>query len=366
MKAARGSSLANLLLILGGALLGLLALEIGLRVYWYPAAPGSVWNSETPAESERWAGHPFLPYAGKPNAAVDLFSGPAYPVEHIRHNSYGFRSHEFPARKTPKDFRILCLGGSTTYGYRVESNDQTWPELLEQKLATRYPDRTVQVFNLGLDMATTAVSVVNFALVGAHLQPDLVIPYEGYNDLSALGYRNFRTDHAHFYANINPDDVWRGFQANLPRWMLRSYVIFQASGALDMLFGVNDLTQAARQPRIDDSDAFKGLDTTLENLRTLHSIAQASGAQTLFATFQFRDGEDESYQHLNDAFRGFFEANGFMYVDQDRLIPNHDPTINMDQCHFTPKGNDMLAQNFVDYIVAHHLIKDRGEPTPKP
>ena len=45
-------------------------------------------------------------------------------------------------------------------------------------------------------MATSAVSVVNLALVGIHLEPDLVLVCRGCNDLSVMGAANFRTDRA--------------------------------------------------------------------------------------------------------------------------------------------------------------------------
>jgi lysophospholipase L1-like esterase len=349
----------KLLLATFGILCAFALIEIGLRL-----SVGDDYqvrfNTEAPSDTGRWVSHPFLPYTGRPNASYDFYNSHAGLTEHIQTNSYGFRSHEFPVTKRPEDFFVLCLGGSTTYGYS-DSNETTWPEQLERKLAQHYPDRHVVVFNLGLDMATSVVSVVNLALVGAHLQPDLIINYDGVNDLWAIGTQNFRTDHAHIYNDLDPSKVYRGIERSLPRWMLSSYAVAYAVGATDMLFRLNDLAAVARKQRIEDPDRFKGIDATLENFRTMHSIAHGKGAEIIFSTIQFRDGEGELGKRLNDTFRTFFDANGYHYVDQERLIPDHDATINVDEVHFTAKGDGLMADNYFAYIVEHALVPPVGQ-----
>ena len=253
-------------MIAGGALVGFALVEGVIRFTHHGAPPRAEFDTTSPTQHSRWIAHPFLPYAGRPNGRFEMYNGPERTPEIIVTNSYGFRAHEFPAEKKPGDFYILAFGGSTTYGYKTESNAVTWPEMLERKLAERYPDKNVVAFNMGVDRATSAVSVVNLALVGVHLKPDLVIAYHGYNDLASLGYADHRTDAFHFYKDIDPDALFRGFQRNTPRWLLGSYAIFYATGALDHAFGANDLTQTARREKVADPDRFKGIEATLENL----------------------------------------------------------------------------------------------------
>jgi len=329
-----------------------------VRIAHRGARPNSEFDTVTAVSHSRFIAHPFLPYIGRPNSRFELFNGPERTPEFIVTNSYGFRSHEFPASKQPDDYFVLAFGGSTTYGYKVASNDQTWPELLEKRLAAQYPDKRVQVFNLGVDMAASVFAVVNLGLIGVHLQPDLVILYEGYNDMAALGYRNFRTDYAHFYRDIDPEQVFRGFQRSMPAWLLRSYLVYYATGALDLLYGMNDLMMTARMPQDPDEDRFKGIQTTLENYKTFDAMARGYGAKSLFATFQFTEEVDRpEYQRYNQELRRWFEANGYPYTDQAALIPDKDPTINVDECHFTLKGNEMMAENFFRTIVDRGLVK---------
>jgi lysophospholipase L1-like esterase len=347
-----------LLLVFGGLLLGFVVLEVLVRMAHRGAPLEGRYDTVAPVRNSRWVPHPFLPYTGRPNSRFELYNGPERIPEFIVTNSYGFRAHEFAAEKAPNDFVILAFGGSTTYGYKIESNEKTWPELLERKLAARYPDKHIVAYNLGIDMATNAVGLVNLALVGVHLRPDLVIAYEGYNDLASLGYRNFRTDQAHFYRDIDPDSMFRGVQLSLPAWLRRSYVAYYASGALDLLFGMNDLTQSARMPEDPDQDRFRGIEATLRNLKTMDAIARAYGARALFSTFQFTyESTRPEYARFNDELRRYFRENGLLWIDQGALIPDEDPSINVDDCHFTPKGNEMFADNFFRFIVDHDLVK---------
>jgi lysophospholipase L1-like esterase len=348
----------RLALVAGGVLAGLALVEGAVRLVHHGAPPSTQFATASASQHSRWIAHPFLPFAGRPSGRFEMYNGPERTPEIIVTNSYGFRAHEFPAEKKPNDYFILAFGGSTTYGYKTESNAVTWPEMLERTLAERYPEKNVVAFNLGVDMATSAVSVVNLALVGVHLEPDLVIAYHGYNDLASLGYANHRSDGFHFYKDIDPDALFRGFQRNTPRALLSSYAIFYATGALDHAFGMNDLTQTARREKVADPDRFKGLESTLENLKTIHALATDYGADALFSTFQFTtESSQPEYQRMNEELRRWFRANRWHWVDQAALIPDDDPTVNVDDCHFTHKGNEMLTDNFYRYIVEHGLVK---------
>ena len=344
----------RLALVAAGILAGFAALEVAFRAY--EATRSGDFEPASVTTQARWISHPFLPYAGRPTSKFVALNWPDPSPEVIVTNSYGFRSHEFPTEKQADDFFVLALGGSTTYGYKVASNDETWPEILERKLAARYSERRISVFNLGVDMGNNAVALVNLALVGVHLKPDLIIVYEGYNDLASLGHRGYRTDQAHFYKDL--DTGVPGFQAVVPRWALRSYVVFLLTDALDALYGLNDFGQVAKRPDDPDEDRFRGVDAMLLNLETIDAIAKGYGAETLFSTFQFtHESTNATYRRLNDELRGFFAAQELRWVDQAALLPDADPTINVDDCHFTPKGNAMVAQNFFDAIVAHGLVR---------
>lgn len=69
-------------------------------------------------------------------------------------NDFKLYRKPFTIKKKPGRVRILTVGGSTTYGFGVKSED-TWPGRLEQKLNERYPGK---------------FEVVNVAYLGGHLE----------------------------------------------------------------------------------------------------------------------------------------------------------------------------------------------------
>jgi len=93
-------------------------------------------------------------------------------------NSDGLRGAEVAPRR-PGALRILCAGGSTTWGHRLR-DDETWPVLLGERLRAAGLD--VDVLNGGVP-GWGLEQVVRSLLDGRlrRLQPDLVIFFEGWN-----------------------------------------------------------------------------------------------------------------------------------------------------------------------------------------
>ncbi len=103
-------------------------------------------------------------------------------------NSMGFRGPLPPRAKKKGEFRVLCLGDSTTFGTGV-SSEATWPRRLESELKTRTGRPT---------------SVINGALEGASL-PGLLYTYD------------------HAWKGYRPDWVVLALYANMVAggWILR-------------------------------------------------------------------------------------------------------------------------------------------------
>jgi hypothetical protein len=51
-----------------------------------------------------------------------------------RHNSLGLRGEEVVLPKPEGEFRIICVGGSTTYTSKVEDYKLSYPDLLQENL----------------------------------------------------------------------------------------------------------------------------------------------------------------------------------------------------------------------------------------
>ena len=98
-------------------------------------------------------------------------------------NSEGFRGAEFSKDKPDDTFRIITVGGSTTFGAGV-TEENAWPRILEKKLQNISEGKNIEVINAGIPaIASFAESkLVKEKLI--HLEPDLIIVYDGANDVA--------------------------------------------------------------------------------------------------------------------------------------------------------------------------------------
>jgi len=115
----------------------------------------------------------------KKNSALKL-DLPDGDILEVKINSKGFRTGEFADEKPEGSFRILCVGGSTTVVGRT--NEETYPALLEKSLLRRFPEKNLEVLNLGISKYGTR-DVVNLCATAIRYHPDLAIKYNGANDL---------------------------------------------------------------------------------------------------------------------------------------------------------------------------------------
>lgn len=349
-------------LVASGGVAAVLLIELLLALpTWFDPGAASHFERSAARRELDYAAHPFLPYVGNPGRNFDIHwtdpEGRRTYLVNVQMNSSGFRAHEFPERKGPDDLVVLCLGGSTVWGAVAPTNADTWPELLEARLAAAHPSRNVRVYNLGLSGASTAMNVVVLATIAIHLQPDLVIAYEGFNDVGPVDTPDFRFDHSHYFIDFDPETAWLGFHNALPPTLRRSHVALRVANALDTILGVNSLMRIvtrppdpARRARLEDT-----VDRVFANLRTMHSIATGHGSRALFATFQFFAPKDYPFA-LNDGLRRGFAAHGMDYVDIDAIIPDGDRTLQVDECHFTDRGRELVADAFFRHIEAHRLL----------
>lgn len=94
-------------------------------------------------------------------------------------NRYGYRGPVVGA-KQPGELRVVMLGGSTVFGYGVSWNESI-PAHLETKLQQRL-NRPVKVVNLGFNNEGAGAFVPNLEDF-KYLDYDVIVLYEGYNDL---------------------------------------------------------------------------------------------------------------------------------------------------------------------------------------
>jgi lysophospholipase L1-like esterase len=97
----------------------------------------------------------------------------------------GYRNDEFPQQKPDGVFRIVALGGSSTYDVSIPDNKQIFTAQLEKLLKEEYGYENVQVINAGVPGYNTWEILTNLEFRVLDLDPDLVIIYENTNDVHA-------------------------------------------------------------------------------------------------------------------------------------------------------------------------------------
>jgi tetratricopeptide (TPR) repeat protein len=112
-------------------------------------------------------------YCINPNMGKDYFAshnvGVPEPYEEV-----------FEVVKSSRTFRVFCLGESTMYGYPYPSNI-TAPRFLKDRLTTLFPDKHIEVINLGIPAVSSSV-VLDIVKKVVDYSPDLIIVYSGHNE----------------------------------------------------------------------------------------------------------------------------------------------------------------------------------------
>lgn len=97
-----------------------------------------------------------------------------------KHNSLGYRGEEIVMPKPQGEFRIACLGGSTTYGETVDDYHDAYPAVMEALLRQR--GLKVTVINAGCPGYTSYEDLINLAFRVIYLDVDMVILDSGMTD----------------------------------------------------------------------------------------------------------------------------------------------------------------------------------------
>jgi len=252
----------------------------------------------------------------------------------VQTNRHGFRTRDFELEKPDSLLRIVCIGASTTVQGRT--NETTYPALLEKKLRAAFPDRAIQVLNLGIS-GTHSDYWLEPGNDLAAFQPDVIVQYNAINDI-----------------------CWRYLPALAERRPLRHFL--NRSYLLQKLFPLD--------PHVCDPYFAE----TLANFERMDSLASACGAAYVVGSFAapnaaqaeeaFRDFLDleiavdwggamrlkyyGEYARLLDRYNTLFMA----FADERglRAVPVHalldEPDLFVDCCHMTPEGIDKLSGIF--------------------
>jgi hypothetical protein len=178
--------LARIEALLARALLALLAIGVSFAVLELAAratlafAPDEIFLTYASlADLEaRFGESKFVPHV-----YLGVVPRPGWQRGLNRHNASGFRGAEVERPKPAGEFRIVCMGGSTTYSTGVEDWRLSYPAQLETQLQRRHA--RLRVVNAGVPDWTSWETTINFQTRVLDLEPDLAVVHHAINDFEA-------------------------------------------------------------------------------------------------------------------------------------------------------------------------------------
>ncbi len=174
----------GLLFVVSTCTVSFALIEVGARVWLTRAAPQSSFERYASLDQLRVraekAGESLSKF--ERHLHIGFVGSPSFRRGANRHNTLGLRGEEIPQPKPVGEYRIVCLGGSTTYTSFVQDYRLSYPALLQNELrGAGYGN--VRVINAGLPGWTSYESLINFELRVLDLEPDMIIVYHAVNDL---------------------------------------------------------------------------------------------------------------------------------------------------------------------------------------
>ena len=171
-KLSKGEGLgAKILLVLFSVVLVLGGSEVALSVFHptkYPETPETSGDDPFYGILHQYSETPGLLYELAPNRQKK------FERVWIRTNSYGMRDTEPMPIDDDGVTRIVVLGDSFTFGFRVEGK-YSYPSVLERRLTEASVDRRFEVLNLGVCGYNTKDEAAVLEHKGLPWKPDLIV-----------------------------------------------------------------------------------------------------------------------------------------------------------------------------------------------
>jgi lysophospholipase L1-like esterase len=240
-----------------------------------------------------------------------------------------------PPRKNPEEFRILSLGESTTFGWRVPYQ-HTYSQLLEKRLRS-VGGRRVSVVNAGVPAYTSFQGVKYLRYHGLKLDPDAVLVYFGANDFTPLSFRTSRTGswvENHAMTDSELFELRRSPYVRMSVFLLERSNLYR-SVVLGKRVGSQEMKPLAARSRLSSQDR-------LEVLGEFNEICSEHGIRLVIIVPWYRE-----FKLHEGLLRQFAEDNDVDLIDLPRLLgqaPGAREIYFMDLTHPTGRGHRLIAE----------------------
>ena len=319
---------------------------------------------------------------------------PASNIQHAatNHNQLGFRGGPVSAEKPAGVYRIVAVGGSTTYSVHTDDDSDSYPHLLAEHLRENGFSHA-EVINAGVPGFTSYHNFMNVAFRVLPLKPDLIILYQGFNDIDS----RFVYPHARYLGDNSGAEtptvadqfmpaIWEYSTALRILGIRAGYTV--SHGDLDLIgnrrAGSNFALEFKRQVnrRTYPSGIFEEVSAAQmmegnppihfeRNLLNILSIAASHEVDVLLVTmamsndFHERTGSSKSRFYSNEVYtsemarhneitRRLAESTETPILDMAAEFPDN-PALFTDGLHMNVDGNRMRAQLIGDAVIREFL-----------
>lgn len=334
--------------------------------------------SSVALEQARIEPHPYLAYAPKKGFRTE--PGAAHQ---IAHNALGFRGPEIAITKPRETLRVLCLGGSSTYGHGPSSNATTWPARLEhhltEQLGEQLTGHQIEVVNGGCQGYSTFESLANLTFRGLALEPDLVVVYHTINDMRCALYPGVVPDNTHWRAawlRESRSPLELSYTYLVLRATLTDYVARQRDMGAYVIVDFEENLTGGSDPYAWRTDT--GVASFRRNLHSIVAAAEEHGTRTLLATQGLkrdsirpplsRDHQLAAFELMTDEVRAVARNTAAELCDAAPILERGEaemrasargPVFTKD-VHLTDLGADLLARTLAARIVELDLLELDG------
>lgn len=370
-KISRKRRLSYVLVTYLGFLLVLLAIEVATRLTMAHVSSLDLFivTSQQKAQvadakqSTIFEGDPLLLWRLKPNldhVAWD-FTVVSTNSDHLR--SVDPRQSLKP--KQPGTIRIVCLGDSVTFGYRVPAvwpdkpgeYDPEWlpyPMLLEKQLREGNPGRTIEVITMAVPGYTSHQGLAWLRRDLDRLKPDLLTVSFGWNDVSFSDAPDREAI----------DTRWRSVAV---RWLIDKSQAF--AHATNWLRSSQQAASTIRKPvtRVSDQEY-------LDNFRQMIGLAGSQGANVVLIGAPYRDPatnppEAELMGRYRASLRSFAQQNQIPYLEVLELTEAaHASNLGWfgELIHPNHMGHRLIASELLKLLAANRMLNDTNIPALTP
>lgn len=275
----------------------------------------------------------------------------------ISTNAAGFREDHDIGPKPTNGFRILCVGDSVTFGFRVpmafpdkpREFDHAlfpYPGLCEKRLQAANPNRQIEIIPLAVPGYTSYQGLNLLRREIDRLKPDVVTACFGWNDVclrSLPDRQSMPIDRLHVIART----LMCHSQAliHFSRWQRRKQT------------KMNHGPEARPVPRVSREDY-------VANLLAISKLAHEHGAQSVLIGTVYRDArsnppEAKLVREYRDALREAAAANDTAYLQVDQLIETNYPANDRlfgETIHPNAAGHELMADALLKFLAARAML----------